>query len=261
MLRRTAIVMIGCWTALASRAAQAQSAVSPAPSSSPREFTVAGGLTRADRIDRVVSPSLFGGLGFDGLVRARAPLFGLDATTSLSAGMRSLSSSAATHENLYEGQLRFDLLQRASEQHSIFRPVFGIGTQLDMAVTDHQYGSEAFGKKAFVYGMAAVGPIARWDAPVAGGQASLQLGVPLAGVVIHPYSAIREGHPLWEPKTVTIANMQAPQLGLSYTRPMGNGVSLFTGYRANMTRYAGELPLRGFSQSFLFGLTLGGRTR
>jgi hypothetical protein len=261
MLRRTAIVMIGCWTALASRAAQAQSAVSP-PALTPREFTIAGGLARADRIDRVVSPSLFGGLGVDGLVRARAPLFGLDATTSLSAGIRSLTSAASTHESLYEGQLRFDLLQRASAQHSIFRPALGVGTQLDVAVTDHRYGSEAFGQKAFIYGLAAIGPIARWDAAVAGGQASLQLGVPLAGVVIHPYSAIRAGHPLWEPKGMTIADLQAPQLGISYARRIDNGVSLFTGYRANMTRAGGELPLRGFSQSFLFGVTLGGgRTR
>jgi hypothetical protein len=258
MLRRTAIVMIGCWTAFASRAAHAQSAVFPAPSASSRELTIAGGVTHAARSDQVVSPSIFGGLGVDGLVRARVPLFGLDATTSLTGGIRSLSSSASTHENLYEGQLRFDLMQREAAQHSVFRPALGIGTQFDLAVTDHHYGNEAFGQKAFVYGMAAIGPVARWDAPLGNGHASLQLGLPVAGVVIHPYSAIRAGHPLWEPKNVTLAGLQAPELGITYTKPLDNRVSLFTGYRAKMTRYDGELPVRGFNQSLLFGITLGG---
>ena len=251
MLRRTSIVTIGTLAVFAARFAHAQT-----PATAPRELTLAVGLAHSQRVDEVISPLIYDGSGGDALLRYRRPILGADVATLFRGGWRNLSTDATanTRELSMDGELRFDIMQKGLAEHSIFRPVFGLGTQLSSTVTDHHYSSAIGGDKAFVYGMAAVGPVARWDATLQGGRIGVQLGAPLTGVVVHPYSAIRAGRPLFEPHAFTPATLRSPDVAVSYAAAARGGFSWFSEYRANATRYDSVLPVRGFAQTLYVGL-------
>lgn len=249
MLRRTSIVMIGTLAVFTAHSARAQAGVSP------RELTLAVGMAQSQRVDEVISPSIYDGSGVDALVRYRRPLFGADIVSSFRGGWRHLSTDATTktHELAMDGELRFDVMQTERAEHSVFRPVFGLGTQLTSTVTDHHYSNSIGGEKAFVFGVAAIGPIARWDAALRGGRVGFQLGAPLTGIVVHPYSAIRAGRSMFEPHAFTPATLRSPDVSLSYATAPRDGLAWFGEYRANATRYDSVLGVRGFSQMLYVG--------
>ncbi len=250
MLRRTTIPTIAWSVALGTAVLPALSqAQFVAPE---RSFTFSFGVARNDRIDRTVSPAAFGGLGLGGDASFATPLFALDARATLGGGISLLHSAAGlTNERLFDADVRLDLLQRYKPEWSAFRPALGIGALVDASVTEHRYTDVASGRKAFVFGLASLGPTARWTA----GAASVDLHVPVVGMVLHPYSAVRVERPFFDPQAVSIATLQAPSLGISYTTRPGRGLGVTYEYRAKLLRYDGVLGVRELSQTFRIGIT------
>jgi hypothetical protein len=249
MSRRITIGTIGILASILAGNAHAQNR-----SESIHELTAAVGISNSARSDRVVSPAVFDGRGWDALLRDRMPCFGVELVASLNGGVRSLAATTSSaSESLYEGTIRIDVLQR--ERSSSRWPSLGVDAQITTSLTDHRYWDASSARKAFVYGAATLGPIARWSASAGGGIASATVTAPVIGMVVHPYSAVRAGHPIFEPRGVTSAALFAPNAELSFSTRARHHVSLFAGYHASATRYDSSLPVRGLTQSILLGVT------
>ena len=105
-----------------------------------------------------------------------------------------------------------------------------------------------------MFGVVGVGPAARWTTAPTGG-VSVDVAMPVIGMVVHPYSALRVGRPFFEPRAFTPLNLRAPRLAVAYEAPAAGRAAPFVEYDASAMRYDGALPVRSLAQSVRVGVT------
>ena len=235
--------------ALAGSAALVAASSAAAQSSTGNETSISLGAGHTSRLDRAASPVRFEGSGLELNVQRRTPLLGTDARFAVKGGWYGLSSAASpeSRENLFSAGFRLDLAEPRGSRG--LRPQLGIATDLQANVAVHRYARVSAAEKAFVFGTATIGPTAAWQRSIGGGEASLQVGLPLAGLVVRPYSAMRAGQPLSGARWVTIGSLRAPTLGASFTTSERSRFPLTFSYNLGMTRFEDPMPVRALTHS------------
>jgi hypothetical protein len=241
--------------------AAAQVAVAQQDTSRPArtELAVAAGFARADQFDATASPLRFDGQGFDLSAHYDRTSARYAFTASFNAGRRDLSSATAVAdigESVTGGEFRVALrrLVRQSPDGNGLSVGADVTTMLD--VTAHQYDDPAHSLLHFVLGSVTAGPAAAWSQSIAGGTGVIRFGVPLVGLVDHPYSRTRNASAPFEARFATVSSMHGATADISYSPASNRRFGIEYAYHLSTFSYADVQPIRSMSQTFSIGAVM-----
>jgi hypothetical protein len=253
MLRLTTAIPIACYALLlCAPATEAQSA----HATNQRELSISAGLAFSDRVDEVVSPSRFAGAGLDAGI-GYASLGGKAAIlVSLRGGTRALSASGAQRsgEQLTDGELHVSVFPVRGTSALGTRVMLGIDLQASAAVISHHYMDPEERTMSYVFGTMTLGPAIMLEHSLGAGTATVQLAVPVVGVVAQPYSAVWSSRPPLDLHVATLGSLRSAAAAVAYRSPARYGVALLSEYRLSVMRYEHVLPVRGLSHSVAIGV-------
>jgi hypothetical protein len=132
--------------------------------------------------------------------------------------------------------------------------MLGIDLQATAAVIAHSYMDPDTRKMSYVFGTMTLGPALLLERALGEGSATVQLSVPVVGVVAQPYSAVWTSRPPLDLHFATLASLRSASATVAYRSPVHYGVALLTEYRLNVMRYEHVLPVRGLSHSIAVGI-------
>jgi hypothetical protein len=252
LARLTTALSYSCCAFLCAAETEAQSA----HVTTQRELSITAGLTRSDRLDKVVSPSRFAGAGIDvGLAYAS---LGNTATilVSLRGGARTLTAAGPqlSGERLTDGDFHISAFRARGTSVLGARLKLGIDLQATAAVIVHSYMDPEARTMSYVFGTTTLGPALLLERPLGDGSATVQLSVPVMGVVAQPYSAVWTSRPPLDLHFATIASLRSASASVAYSSPVHFGVCLVSEYRLGVMRYEDVLPVRGLSHSVAIGV-------
>jgi len=220
------------------------------------ELSVGGGVSRDDRFDQVVSPSRFSGvsvtgrIGYDGFVkgaRVRADLHG-------GSGLLSAPAPQRSDERVSDGDFHLSLFPGAGTRAFGGRLSLGLDVATAASLIAHQFSDPAAKKESYLFGTMTVGPSLLLERPLGEGSLSAQLSVPVAGVVLQPYSAVRGTRSPLDFHSATLASLRSATGLFAYRSPQRAGMSMLYQYGLSMMRYDNALPVRGLSHSMTIGV-------
>jgi hypothetical protein len=251
-MRSTALLLAAC-ALFCAGLCEAQSSTVTTPR---HELSIGGGISHADRLDEVVSPSRFSGvsltgrIGYDGLVkgaRLRADLRG-------GSGMLGAPATQRSDERVSDGDFHLSVFPGTGARALGGRVSLGLDIETAASLIAHQYTDPSAKRETYVFGTLTVGPSLLLERPVGEGSVSAQLSVPIAGIVEQPYSALRGTRSALDFHGATLASLRSASGLFAYKSPQRGGMSMLYQYGLNMMRYEHALPVRGLSHSMTIGI-------
>jgi hypothetical protein len=132
--------------------------------------------------------------------------------------------------------------------------MLGVDLQATAAVIVHNYVDPEARTMSYVFGTTTLGPAMLLQRPLGDGSATIQLSVPVVGVVAQPYSAVWTSRPPLDLHFATLASLRSASAAFAYRSPVHYGVRLLSEYRLGVMRYEDVLPVRGLSHSVAIGI-------
>jgi hypothetical protein len=218
---------------------------------------LSAGLAAQSRFDATASPVAFAGDGFGAAATYERQAGGWSIGTTLSAAEQHLAPTAAglaSRERLSEGWLRATALRPAFFVSRRAALLLGVAGDADVAVTEHGYTDPRATVETFLLGMATIGPAAEWRQWLGGGVASVSGGVPIAGVIEHPYADIKVQNPGVQLRGATVSTLRNANGEVSFTSSRDGRVAMVYAYTVRSTRLMGVQSVRGLSQALSVGV-------
>jgi hypothetical protein len=123
-----------------------------------------------------------------------------------------------------------------------------------LVLTRHRYADPQNSRATFLVALATIGPAVAYHHDIAGGVAAIRAGVPVAGLVSHPYSGLKSDRRAVEFDATSLASLRAAAIGASYSAFVARATSVRYEYELRFMRYDDIQPVRSASQSLRVGL-------
>ncbi|HEU4995528.1 MAG TPA: hypothetical protein VFT29_11950 [Gemmatimonadaceae bacterium] len=226
---------------------------------------MSAGITHGARLDRAASATRFAGDGFE--LGLRHAAIGKRATisTSLRGGVRSLAAAGVTagrtRATESSGELALSLFPASG---TTLGPItFGLTMRAAGTVVGHHLTEPTTRTLSYAFGTATVGPSVRMNRAIGGGKATAQLDVPLAGVVVQSYSAVRSitGLANVDTRWTTLGALRAGGLSLSYEPASRGRWGIVYQYRLQGAAYDATQPVRSLTHALSIGIVWRGGAR
>jgi hypothetical protein len=251
MMRVTTAFSLACCALPCACACAAQSLAS----TTQRVLSISAGVTHSDRVDQVVSPSRFAGVGLDAGVGFTSLGSKAILRMSVRGGTRTLTSSAqGSTERVTDADLHLTAFAARGVRLLGARIALGVDAQATTAVIAHRYLDPEVRTMSYVFSTMTLGPAVLVERTVGDGAVTVQLSFPVAGVVAQPYSAVWSERSPLDVSFATVTSLRSASAAVAYRSPTHQGVALLYEYRLGAMRYEHDLPVRGLSHSAAIGL-------
>lgn len=223
------------------------------------ELEMSAGITHGARLDRAASATRFAGEGFEFGLRHSATGKRATISTSLRGGVRSLAAAGVTPARARatesSGELALSLFP-ASRAAALGPITFGLTLRAAGTVVGHHLTEPTTRTLNYAFGTSTVGPALRTEHAFGAGKATVQLDVPLAGVVVQSYSAVGPLTGLANMSTswTTLSSLRSAGLTLSYEPVTRRRWGLVYQYRLQGSSYDATQPVRSVTHGLSIGV-------